>query len=119
MCNNIAPTDALAYHIKNVLLCTYNYLFYDRYFYNYCISCISILIVILFNLFLNLETRVLAIIVLLMLSVGQWVVVCKTCLVLEVAEGGGHVFEKLVVVGLDLGLAFFHGVLEFHGGECV
>lgn len=32
-------------------------------------------------------------------------------LVLEVAEGGGHVLEQLVEVGLDLGFAVFYGVL--------
>lgn len=40
-------------------------------------------------------------------------------LVLEVAEGGRHVFQELVEVCLDLSLAFFHGVLELHGGELV
>lgn len=33
-------------------------------------------------------------------------------LVLQVAEGGGHVLEELVEVSLDLSLAVFHGVLR-------
>lgn len=42
-----------------------------------------------------------------------------TVLVFKATECILHIFKKLCIVGLDLCLAIFHWILEFHGGEFI